>query len=253
MAMNEQKRLAVVEDDPEILELICETFREEGYEVTGFNDARPLLRHVTRYGLPHLALVDLGLPSMDGFALIRHLQELGDLPIIIVTNQKDEHVVIEGLESYADDYVLKPFNVRELVARARRVLSRIPNYYYALPPVVRVDDWLSIDFGNGSLLVSGESIKLTPTEASLLHVLIRHAGRMVAAETLMARAWPGQFVNGETLRVHLHRLRRKIEPDAQHPRYIVTVPGNGYCFDTEHFELIRQMKICPECQTLLNG
>jgi DNA-binding response OmpR family regulator len=253
MAMNDQKRLVVVEDDPGILELICDAFRDEGYDVNGFGDARPLLRHVAHCGLPHLALVDLRLPSMDGFTLIRQLQELGDIPIIIVTNQKDERVVVEGLEHYADDYVLKPFNVRELVARVRRVLSRIPNYYYALPPVVRVDDWLSIDFGNGCLLVGGKRAKLTPTEAALLHVLLRYAGRMVSAETLMARAWPGQVVNGETLRVHLHRLRRKIEPDVQNPRYIITVPGNGYCFDTAHFELIQQMRVCPECQKLLNS
>jgi DNA-binding response OmpR family regulator len=251
--MNEQKRLFIVEDDSDMLLLLCETFREEGYTVAGFGDGRPMLRQVTQDGLPHLILMDLRLPSMDGFEVIQRLQELGDVPVIIVTTQKDEQVVVKGLEGYADDYVTKPFSVPELVARVRRVLSRVPNYYYTLPPVVRVDNWLSIDFGNGQVIVGGERVKLTPTEAALLHVLIRYAGRMVAAETLMARAWPNQEVNGEALRVNLHRLRRKLEPDPQQPRYIITVPGNGYCFNADQFEWVRETKTCPECHAVMEN
>ena len=228
--MRTAKRLTIVEDDPDILYDLRGAFEAEGYEVGAFLDALPMLRYVRENGLPHLALVDVNLPSMDGFELSRKLKQYGDVPIIFISAEGNPQIVAQGLDLYADDYVTKPLNFEVLAARVRRVLSRMANFEYALPPVIEVDDWLSIDFGQSKLQAGGKSIVLTPTEAGLLDVLLRHAGAVVASDTLISRVWPLEDVFEDTLRVHMHRLRRKIEPDHRSPRYITTERGVGYKF-----------------------
>lgn len=230
MGVNEGKRLAIVEDDRDLVQVLKATFELEGYAVSVFFDALPFLRHVRDYGLPHLAVIDLGLPSMHGFDLSKKLKTLGDVPIIFISNQDEIDTVVRGLTSFADDYVVKPFDVRELVARTYRVLSRIHDYGYTQSPIIRVDDWLSIDFGNSRLLAGGQTTPLTPTEAELLHILIRNSGHIVPSDTLIARVWPLEQIFEDTLRVHVHRLRRKLERDYHHPHYIQTERGVGYRF-----------------------
>lgn len=252
MVNNYKKHLAVVEDDPDLLDLLKEMLEAEGYSVSAYGDALPLLRYVREKGLPHLVLIDLGLPSMHGFELSSRLKALGDVPIIIISTQNEIDTVVEGLVHYADDYVVKPFDVRELVARIQRVLSRIPNFDYTQTPVVRIDNWLSIDFGNSRLLVGDRSVVLTPIEATILHILVRNAGQVVATDTLLARVWPDQEVYEETLRVHMHRLRRKLEHDHHHPQYIQTAHGSGYCFVKEDPECIKPIDTFSDRQNLVN-
>jgi len=230
MGVDEGKRLAIVEDDRDLVQALKTAFELEGYSVSVFFDALPFLRHVRDYGLPHLAVIDLGLPSMHGFDLSKKLKALGDVPIIFISNQDEIDTVIRGLTSFADDYVVKPFDLRELVARTYRVLSRIHDYGYTQSPIIRVDDWLSIDFGNSRLLAGGRATLLTPTEAELLHILIRNSGHIVPSDTLIARVWPLEQIFEDTLRVHMHRLRRKLERDYRHPHYIQTERGVGYRF-----------------------
>jgi DNA-binding response OmpR family regulator len=230
MGVNEGKRLAIVEDDRDLVQLLKAAFELEGYSVSVFFDALPFLRHIRDFGLPHLALIDLGLPSMHGFELSKKLKALGDVPIIFVSNQDEIDTVVKGLSSFADDYVTKPFDMRELIARTYRVLSRIHDSGYAQSPIITVDDWLSVDFGNSRVRAGSQSNMLTPTEAELLHILIRNGGNVVPSGTLIARVWPLEQIYEDTLRVHMHRLRRKLERDYRHPQYIQTERGVGYRF-----------------------
>lgn len=234
--MNAGKRLLVVDDDYTLAEMIKERFETQGYEVITFTDADSSLRHVQTWGLPHLALIDINLPTIqDGFDLSEKLKKLGDVPIIFISGNQDTDTVVRGLTLYGDDYLVKPVRIRELVARVDRVLTRLPGFEYAQSPEVKVDDNLAVDFGRSRLITRDRNITLTPIEASLLHILMRHAGQVVTSETLIARVWPSEEVYEDRLRVHMHRLRRKLEPDMRHPRYIQTERGTGYRFIQTEF------------------
>ncbi len=227
----EHVRLAVVDDDVILLEILRDKLIGEGYQVATFSDATQFLTHVQHHGLPHLALIDLSLPQMDGFALSERLKSLGDVPIIFISGQRKPETVVKGLKLYADDYIRKPFDINELVVRVYRVLSRISGFDYAESRIIQVDDWLAVDFGQGILCAGDEKITLTPIEANILYILVRNAGQIVTSRFLLNRVWPLQDVYEETLRVHMHRLRRKVEPDYRQPRYIQTVRGVGYRFE----------------------
>lgn len=230
MLMNKTRYVAIVDDDAELTTLLRETFEAQGFVVSTFPDALPFLRRIREAGLPHLVLIDLKLPSMHGFQLSQRLKALADVPIIFISKDNQTNTIIEGLAKYADDYVCKPFDERELVARAQRVLSRLCDFDYARAPILQIDAWLSIDFGNSRVWAGDEIRPLTRIEANILHILIRNAGRVVNNDTLIARVWPRKEVYEETLRVHMHRLRHKLEPDVQCPKYIQTIRGIGYRF-----------------------
>lgn len=227
--MNKTKVL-VVEDDFNINKLITDYMSAQGYEVVGFPDGPESLDYVRENGLPHIALIDLSLPTTHGFELSGQLKTMGDVPIIFVTSTSDTDTIVQGLKRYADDFIVKPFDLRELEARVQTVLSRMPSLDYASQPVVFVDDNLSVDFAHNRITVGGRTHTLTPTESILLHVLMRNAGRVVENRLLIARVWPSEDVYEDTLRVHMHRLRRKLESDSHHPHYIRTERGIGYMF-----------------------
>lgn len=224
------RRVLAVDDDPDLLRLIQGSLEAAGFEVWACSSAEQALEQVARQGLPHLALVDILLPGLDGLGLARRLQEWSDLPIVMLTSVGEEETVVRAIESFAEDYIRKPFNPREMVARIERVFRRIGDFAYALQPVIRVDDRLSIDFAHQRALVAGRPVSLTSTETKLLHVLMRNAGRVVATDFLLRRLWPSDEVFEDTLRVHVHRLRGKIEPEPSRPRYVVTERGTGYRF-----------------------
>jgi DNA-binding response OmpR family regulator len=228
-----KKRIVVIDDDRQLVQLVRETLEAEGYQVAVFFDGLPFLRYVRDKGLPHLALIDLHLPSMHGFDLSRKLKALGDVPIVFISNENEVETVIDGLKRFADDYVTKPFDIRELVIRVQRILSRIPNAEYIQSRVTQIDERLGVDFGNSCLLINSRPVTLTPIEANLLYILIQNAGRVVPSDNLIARVWPAEEVYEETLRVHIHRLRRKLESDYRQPRYIQTERGVGYWFAIE--------------------
>lgn len=227
--MNKTKVL-VVEDEANICKMIDDFLSSQGYNVTTVLDGPEALEHIRERGLPHIALVDLSLPTMHGFELSSKIKAMADVPIIFVTSTGDTDTIVQGLRRYAEDFIVKPFELRELEARVQAVLARMPSLDYASEPVVRIDDNLRIDFAHSRLTVGGKEHTLTPTEAILLHVLLRNAGRVVENRMLIARVWPTEDVYEDTLRVHMHRLRRKLEPDAHHPHYIRTERGIGYMF-----------------------
>jgi DNA-binding response OmpR family regulator len=229
----------LVEDDESLRDLIAGHLTSSGFEVVALEDGKPAIDHVMEHGLPHIALIDLALPSgMHGFELANKLRTMADLPIIFVTATTDTEIVLQGLKHYAEDFVTKPFQMRELEARIRVVLARMPSFDYASSPTVKVDNELEVDFAHNRIIVRGRTVRLTPTETVLLHVLMRNAGRVVENRQLIDRVWQSDEVFEDTLRVHMHRLRRKIEADSHHPRYIRTDRGQGYLFTVQPESLI---------------
>lgn len=227
--MNKTKVL-VVEDEAHICKLISDYMSTHGYEVTTVPDGPEALEHIHERGLPHIALIDLALPTMHGFELSSKLKAMADVPIIFVTSTSDTDTIVQGLRRYAEDFIVKPFELRELEARVQAVLARMPSLDYASEPVIKIDDHLQIDFAHNRIILSTKVYSLTPTESILLHVLLRNAGRVVENRMLIARVWPSEEVEEDTLRVHMHRLRRKLESDSHHPHYIRTERGIGYVF-----------------------
>lgn len=225
-----KSKVLLIEDEETVSKLIIDFLGKHGYEVTAFGDGPEALEYVRDRGLPHIALIDLNLPSMHGFELASGLKSMADVPIIFVTSSGDTETIVQGLKKYAEDFIVKPFELRELEARVEVVLSRMPSLDYASEPIIRVDQHLEIDFAHNRIQVNAKSISLTPTESILLHVLLRNAGRVVENRMLLARVWPSEDVGEDTLRVHMHRLRRKLEADSHHPHYIRTERGVGYMF-----------------------
>jgi DNA-binding response OmpR family regulator len=225
-----QHRIMVVDDNTYTLRIVQHTLEQAGYEVSTAVSGPEGLRLITRYGLPHLAIVDIHMPEMSGFEFCRTIHEFSDVPVIMLTAVNAEDTIIEGLEKHAEDYIVKPFNPPELVARVRRVLARMEDYTYTLDSTTRIDDRLMINFPVREALVDGEAVSLTPTESRLLYILVRNGGRIVTTDFLLRRIWPLQDVHEDRLHVHAHRLRRKIEKDYNSPEYIIAERGVGYRF-----------------------
>ncbi len=223
-------KILLIEDDANINKLIADYMTAHGFEVTGFTDGPEALEHVQMRGLPHIELIDLTLPTTHGFEVSSRLKALADVPIIFITATSDTDTIVTGLKKYAEDFIVKPFELRELEARIQVVLARMPSLDYASEPIIRVDEHLSIDFAHNRITLDGRAYMLTPTESILLHVLLRNAGRVVENRLLIARVWPSDEVYEDTLRVHMHRLRRKLESDSHHPHYVRTERGVGYMF-----------------------
>ena len=223
-------KILLIEDDPGINKLISDYMTAHGFDVTAFSDGPEAIDHVQMRGLPHIALIDLTLPTTHGFEISSRLKSMADVPIIFITATSDTDTVVQGLRKYAEDFIVKPFELRELEARIQVVLARMPSLDYASEPIIHIDDNLNIDFAHNRIVVNGKAYGLTPTESILLHVLLRNAGRVVENRLLIARVWPSEEVYEDTLRVHMHRLRRKLEADSHHPHYIRTERGIGYMF-----------------------
>ncbi len=204
---------------------------EAGFEAERATDGQDALKSVERSGLPHLMLIALDLPDMSAFDLCERIHTLADVPIVILSERDRPSLAAQALR-YADDYVRCPVEPEELVMRMRRILSRMANFSYASGPQQEVCESLKVDYARRCAIVDGEERRLTPTEAVLLSVLIRHAGVAVDADTLIERAWRAgaEISDRNALRVHMHRLRRKIERNPHHPALIVTERGIGYTF-----------------------
>lgn len=237
-----QSKVLLVEDDPGISKLVTDFLGKTGYEVTPKHDGPEALEHIRQNGLPHIALIDLLLPTMHGFEVSSRLKAMADVPIIFVTSVNDTETIVQGLKKYAEDFIVKPFELRELEARIEVVLSRMPSLDYASEPMLELDEHLTIDFAHNRIVLDGKSIGLTPTESILLHVLLRNAGRVVENRMLCARVWPDEEVYEDTLRVHMHRLRRKLEADSHHPHYVRTERGIGYMFTVKPPETEEEME-----------
>ena len=227
----ETQRILAVDDNAFTLRIVQHTLEQAGFKVITAVSGKDALKLINRHGIPHLAIVDLHMPVMSGFEFCRAVREFSDMPIIMLTAVSSEETIIEGLEQYAEDYIVKPFNPNELVARVRRVLRRMGDYTYTLDASTKLDERPMVNFPSREALVEGQTVSLTPTETKLLYILVRNAGRIVTTEFLLNRIWPLQDAQEDRLHVHVHRLRRKIETNPNEPSYIVAERGTGYRFN----------------------
>jgi two-component system response regulator RegX3 len=222
----------VVEDEASFVEALTIGLRREGFEVAVARDGFEALEQFDVVK-PDLVLLDVMLPRLSGIDVCRQLRKRTQVPIIMVTAKSEEIDTVVGLEVGADDYVTKPYRLRELVARMRAVLRRAPGDQAGeLGPAAVTVGEVSLDPDEHVVTVDGERVSLPLKEFELLHVLLANAGRVLPRETLIDRVWGSDYVGDtKTLDVHVKRLRAKIEPDPGAPRYLVTVRGLGYKFE----------------------
>ena len=229
-SMEGTQRVLAVDDNTYTLRIVRHTLEQAGFQVSTAVSGEEALKLINRHGMPHLAIIDLHMPGMSGFELCRAIRDFSDLPVIMLTAVNAEETIVKGLENFAEDYMVKPFNPPELVARVTRVLARMGDFNYTLDSTTRVDDRLLINFPKREALVDGKTVSLTPTESKLLYILVRNAGRIVTTNFILGRIWPLQEAHEDRLHVHVHRLRRKIEQNHNEPSYIVAERGMGYTF-----------------------
>jgi DNA-binding response OmpR family regulator len=226
------RTILVVDDDRKIVDLVSLYLKRDGYGVLTAYDGQAAL-DVARRKQPDLIVLDLLLPELDGTDVCRLLRTESRVPIIMLTARSTDGDKLLGLDLGADDYMTKPFNPRELVARVRAVLRRATPEEEP-PADLRFGD-LTISFIRHEVLVHGQVIALTPTEFRLLEAMAREPGRAFARTELLDRAFGYDYEGVErTVDVHIMNLRRKIEPELGKPRYIATVPGVGYRFEGHH-------------------
>lgn len=224
--------ILVVDDDKEIVKILRTYLEQEGFHVlTAYQGGNAL--HILRREHPDLLLLDLMLPDKDGRDITRFIRKdasLRNIPIIMITARIDDSDKIVGLELGADDYITKPFNAREVIARIRALLRRTQNEDMSIAEVYQMDE-LRLDTGERQLFVRGKRIKLTPTEFKLLSKLMAHPGYTFSRdELLLAGLGVGYEGFGRTLDTHIGNLRKKIEPDPKNPTYIETMYSIGYRF-----------------------
>jgi DNA-binding response OmpR family regulator len=223
-------RILVVEDEPGIAFGLESDLKLEGYEVELVENGAVAAQRA-REGTFDLILLDVMLPGKDGFEVCRELRRAGvRTPIILLTALTHEAEKVMGLEVGADDYVTKPFSHRELRARIKAVLRRAAG---ELPDVYRFGD-VEVDFSRGELRRAGRPVETTVLEFKLLTTLVRNEGRLLSREQILDAVWgQGTYVVDRVVDNHVLSLRRKIEPDPQRPRYLISVRGMGYRFEAE--------------------
>jgi two-component system KDP operon response regulator KdpE len=218
--------LLVVDDDDAIRRAVVAELASSGLTVREAADGEEGLRIFGEID-PDLVLTDLAMPRRDGLSLIRALRELGTTPILVLSVRGEEEDKVRALDAGADDYLAKPFSLRELAARVRAQLRRSGG----VAPTLRRFRDLEIDLERRRVVEGGRDIKLTPTEFALLDLLTSQPGRPLTFRKIVARVWKGApATSQDTVRVHVGSLRRKIEPDPSEPRYIGTEPWVGYRF-----------------------
>jgi len=218
-------KLLAVDDEVAIRRLLRVGLSAEGFAIAEASNGRTAIEQV-KSDPPDLILLDLGLPDMDGQALLKRWREEGlDVPIVILSSRTDEAGIVHALESGADDYVTKPFGMKELLARIR-VALRHKLHQKGEKPVFR-SAGLMVDLVKRIVRVGADEVKLSPKEYDILRVLVQHAGKVLTHRYLLEQVW-GEVIDVQHLRVYVRQLRQKIEPFPDHPEYILTETGVGY-------------------------
>jgi len=225
----EGNRVLVVDDDAGLVRALAINLRAHGWDVTVAMTGAEAL-DAAASARPDVILLDLGLPDLSGFEVIEGIRGWSAVPIVVLSARQLGDDKVDALDAGADDYVTKPFAMNELLARLRAAVRRAQPAEVS-EPVVEAGD-LRIDLARRRVLRAGQEVRLSPTEWSLLEVLVRHRGRMVGRLQLLHDVW-GPAYSAETnyLRVYTAQLRRKLEDDPANPRHIITQPGMGYLFE----------------------
>ncbi|HEX3491746.1 MAG TPA: response regulator [Streptosporangiaceae bacterium] len=228
-----------MDDEPQILRALRINLRVRHYDVLVAGTGAQALEVAAKHP-PDLVVLDLGLPDLDGVEVIQGLRGWTDAPIIVLSGRADSTDKVEALDAGADDYVTKPFNMEELLARMRAASRRVPGEDDV--PQVRIGD-VVVDLAAKRVIrqpagcadgQAGPDIRLTPTEWHLLEVLLRHAGKLISQQQLLSEVWgPGYADATGNLRLYMAQLRRKLEPDPARPRWLLTEPGMGYRFQPD--------------------
>lgn len=223
------EKILVIDDEDTTVQLISMALERRGYEVIKAYRAEDGLRKAYRTH-PDLVLLDIMMPNMDGWEVCRRLRELSDVPIIFLTAKSEVRDVVRGLEMGADDYIIKPYDNDELVARIRAHLRRTPKTTMS-EELVFDGGAFRINFLNREVWVNDNLVHLTPKEFKLLAVLVRNAGRVISRTELVKEAWGPEYADTtDSLKLYIHYLRQKLEPDPQNSIYILTSRGVGYRF-----------------------
>jgi two-component system, OmpR family, KDP operon response regulator KdpE len=218
--------ILLVEDDPALRRALRTMMRSRDLDVLDVATGEEAIV-VASSGTPDLLVLDLGLPDIDGLEVLRRVRAFSTMPVIVLTAHHQQSEKIRALDAGADDYVTKPFDTEELLARVRATLRRVPQSS-PTPTLVRIDG-VEIDLARRRVTLDGAPVHLTRTELGLLEILVSHPGKLLTQEYLLREVW-GQGYGSESnyLRVYVGQLRKKLGDDAAHPRLILTEPGIGY-------------------------
>lgn len=223
-------KVLIIDDEPDVVEALTFAFhlQWQDWTVVAAYDGTSAVEIFYQEN-PDVVILDIALPEMSGYEVLRRIRQVSDVPILMLTVKDEEMDKVKALELGADDYITKPFGPLELLARIKAVIRRLgmPAPVGTAPSFTSGD--LAINYASHEVTVGGQPVKLTPTEYKLLVYLARNAGRVIPRETLLTKVW-GQEYEGafHSLKVYIRRLREKIEPTPHHPRYILTERGLGY-------------------------
>jgi two-component system KDP operon response regulator KdpE len=230
------EKILVVDDEPRVVRLVSKVLEAVGYQVIAAASGEPAIEMVA-LERPDLVLLDILLPrGLDGYEICRRIREFSDVPVIMLTAKAQETDVLRGFDVGADDYLTKPFNAKELVARVKAVLRRIQRPEEMVTTTLTCGE-LEINFARRAVKVRGEKVSLTRTEYALLRQLALNTNRVMLHQDLLTAVWGPEYRDDiDYLRAYIRYLRRKVEVDPSNPRYIITSLGVGY------------MLACPEGQ-----
>lgn len=220
-------RVLVVDDDRHLVTALRITLQAHGYSVDTASDGRAALTAASR-NPPGLVVLDLGLPDIDGAAVLRDLRRWSTVPVLVLSARHGSADKVDALDAGADDYITKPFGLEEFLARLRALLRRVPEA--GEPSMVSTAEF-TVDLGQRLVTRNGEAVRLTPTEWSILELLVSNPGKLITQQQILATVWgPAYQKEANYLRVYMAQLRRKLEPDTGNPRHLLTEAGIGYRF-----------------------
>ncbi len=220
----------VVDDEERMVRFIRLNLEHDGFQVFEADKGMKAV-NLIREKLPDIVLLDVMLPDLDGYEVLKLIRQHNSTPVIMLTARGEEDDRIKGLELGADDYITKPFSPRELVSRIKAVLRRSESSGIASKEVIQVDDRLTLDFGRHEVLLEGKPVQLRPTEYRLLYHLVMNAGWVQTYDTLLAKVWGYEYQDEpHYVRLYVNYLRQKLEKDPANPVYILTERGVGYRF-----------------------
>jgi two-component system KDP operon response regulator KdpE len=228
------RRILVVDDEDRMVRFIRLNLEHDGFRVNeAFRGAQAIDR--LRTAMPDLVILDVMLPDIDGFEVLRTIREISGVPVIMLTAKGEEDDRVRGLELGADDYVTKPFSPRELISRVRAVLRRTESTTGSTHGLLEVDNRLKLDFDRHEIWVEGKLVNLRPTEYRLLYYLVQNAGWVVSHDQILINVWGYEYRDQpHYVRLYINYLRQKLEKDPANPKYILTERGTGYRFVDYH-------------------
>ncbi len=222
--------ILVVDDEERMARFIRLNLEQDGFQVIEAYRGMQAIQAL-RDSLPDLVILDVMMPDIDGFEVLKMIREISTIPVIMLTAKAEEDDRVQGLELGADDYVTKPFSPRELVSRVRAVLRRNESTGVPSKELIEIDDRFKIDFGRREIWVDGALVKLRPTEYRLLYHLVQNAGWVLTYDQILSKVWGYEYRDEpHYVRLYINYLRQKIEKDPADPKYILTERGVGYRF-----------------------